>query len=331
MRLWQIPANGGESRPLGSSTMGSQREPDMAPNGRGLLFSNREDQLDIDMVALSGDERRAVSRDVWRDRFPSFSPDGRHLVWRSRRVSGGKEKFFLVLHELGTASERLLAAPEGLRDFGFCSAEQLVFVATRQNERLVGRLSLNDNQETVLVSGFQRTWSPSCHPDGDRIVFVGQRKAEDGRGLYLVDEKKKIQRLAPLEGLASYPSWSPDGTRIALRWAPSEKRLGEAELRVIWPDGSHKPKVLTRQRSFGRSQRRLRWSPDGRWLYYLEAEAGGARLHKISTRTGKARAVKRIDQIHTFDFDLSADGRWLVIPRLKRDGDIYLLTGQPAG
>ena len=85
------------------------------------------------------------------------------------------------------------------------------------------------------------------------------------------------------------------------------------------------PRTVTKHASFQRSRRRIRWSPDGRYLFYIQAAASGGKLFKVKASGGEPQAVAEIDDIHTFDYDISPDARSLVYPRVIRSGDLFVL------
>ncbi|MCC6626659.1 MAG: PD40 domain-containing protein, partial [Chloroflexi bacterium] len=90
----------------------------------------------------------------------------------------------------------------------------------------------------------------------------------------------------------SEPQVSPDGRLVAYTVAP----LGRSEEHprsAIWlalADGSQSPRQLTA----GLAQdHRPRWSPDGRWLFFLSdrAERGTAALYRLALDGGEAEPL----------------------------------------
>ncbi len=322
--LWWVPSEGGPSRPLSQSATEDQRHPDIAKDGQRVLFHTLVKQLDIELVYIEQKAGRPLTQKRRPDRFPSFSPDGQKVAYRSEGTGKHLDQHRIVVMDLLTNKRRPSSAPRGMRDFAFCGPEQMVFSATRGEDRLLGLLD-KKGDEKILVDDFHRLWSPLCSPDAKAIVFVGQKQRSDARILWLYEiEKAKLQQLTQTGGLHSYPSWSPSGAKLAYRWAPSKARLGESELRLL--DGvkvGSKPRKLTTDLSFRGSRRRLRFSGDGAWIYYIQAASEGGRLWRMPVKGGNPEKVLDLPYVHTFDFDISPDGKTLVYARANSSGNLH--------
>ncbi|HUU01942.1 MAG TPA: protein kinase [Myxococcota bacterium] len=325
MSLWCVPAGGGESLPLTQGATRDQRGPDVSPDGATILFNTAERRLDISALELAGGRETHVSDDVWVDRFPVFSPNGKRIAYRSQRDGAGPKGRSIVLYEPAERAEEIITAPEGMRDFTWCGGGRLVYTQTVESDRSLGRVDLDLPGFHVLVRGFHRLWAPSADDTCRTLVFVGQKSATDSRRLWVVPAAGGAPRLLHEEaGSESYPAVSPDGKWIAYRWMPTEVRRAESRLKVA-PAAGGKPRTVCNQASFTRSRRRIRWSADGRWLFYMEALPAGARLWKVGLRGGRPKLVAELGDIHTFDFDLSPDSKTLVYPHADYTGDLFAI------
>jgi Tol biopolymer transport system component/predicted Ser/Thr protein kinase len=63
---------------------------DISPDGQWLAFSNAGMQEDLYVVSVNGGELRQITNDGFRDRAPTWTPDGKRLVFYSNR-SGNME------------------------------------------------------------------------------------------------------------------------------------------------------------------------------------------------------------------------------------------------
>ncbi|HOX45354.1 MAG TPA: LpqB family beta-propeller domain-containing protein [Myxococcota bacterium] len=330
LALYHVPRDGGASTPLAPGAVEEQRHPDVSPDGARLVFTSRSEAVDIALAGLTGGEPRALTRDVWLDRFPAFSPDGRRVAYRVQRNADAPEERTLVLLELGGGAEERLTGPVGLRDFAFCGPDKLVYVATEDERRTLGLLSLAPGAERgraeVVLTGFDRTFAPTCHPSSGLIAFHGRSRPGDPLRVHLLGPDGQARPFpAGEDGVSDYPAFSPDGKRLAYRWAPAEERRGEAELRLAGLAGRPAERI-TAHPSFRRAQRRLAFTPQG--LVYAEALPGGAALWRA--RPGaEPELLRRLDDTHTLDFDLSPDGAEVVYPRVVRKADLYQLSRAP--
>ncbi len=325
LSLWRVSVKGGPSQPITQGATANQRGPDVSADGRTILFSTFDIRLDIASRSLGNGRDTAISDDLWSDRFPVWSPNGQQLAFRSQRSSADAKKRSIVLLSADRSHEQVLGAPVGMRDFVWCGSKALAYAATAGGQRQLGLLGLENAESRLLVNGFHRLWSPSADAACKNLIFAGRKTKQDPSRIWAIDTATGPARQVHAEpGHESFPCWSPDGSQIAYRWAPAADRLGETELRLTDRQGKGM-RTVTKHPSFQRSRRRIRFSANGRWLYYMEAISTGGRLWKVRTRGGAPQPVTRLDTIHTFDFDLSADGQHLLYPRATHSGDLFCL------
>jgi class 3 adenylate cyclase/Tol biopolymer transport system component len=322
--LYHVPRGGGASTPLAPGSIEDQRQPEVAPDFTRLVYTCRAEQVDLALVELAGGEARDLTRDPWLDRFPVFSPDGDRVAFHAQRRADQPAQLSLVLLQLASGEEEVRPAPEGLRDLAFCGPDSLVFVATRDEVRRLGRIWLADGREETLLTGYDRLFAPTClGPDGP-LAFHGRRLARDPLRVHLFPpggEPRPFPEGEP--GVSEYPAFAPDGGALAYRWAPADDRRGEAELRLA-PLAGGPGRRLTREPSFQRSRRRLAFLPGGQGLVYAE-EAGNDALVWRLTPGGAPTRLAELKDAHLLDYALSPDGRRLVFPRVHRKADLYLL------
>jgi Tol biopolymer transport system component len=218
-----------------------------------------------------------------------------------------------------------LASPEGMRDLAWCGRNHLVLAATLGEDRRLGLLRLEDGVIHLLASGYHRLWSPGADARCKRVVFSGQKEKDDERRIWIVNtDGQELRLLGGKAGRQTYPVFSPKGGRVAFRWAPSDDRLGESRLHVIGVK-SGRERTVTRHKTFVQSRRRIRWSDDGKDLFYMQDAGLGARLWKIPAGGGRPGRFRDFSDIHTFDYDLSPDGKSVVYPREVLSGDLFVL------
>jgi Tol biopolymer transport system component len=84
------------------------RNPQLSPDGEWLTFWEAGKQEDIFVIKTDGTGLRQLTNDVYKDRYPEWSPDGRRIAFHSNRA--GKHDIWLINPD-GSALERLTYAP----------------------------------------------------------------------------------------------------------------------------------------------------------------------------------------------------------------------------
>ncbi len=133
---------------------------------------------------------------------------------------------------------------------------------------------------------------PAFSPDGSQIVFAWNGDPETGSkgfDLYVkVIGSENLLRLTHHPSDSICPAWSPDGTQIAFH------RMAGAETGVYVIPALGGPERKLRSIQLGNSDAGpISWSPDGKWIAYVEAMPPNAdlRLFLLSVETLENRQI----------------------------------------
>jgi len=106
------------------------------------------------------------------------------------------------------------------------------------------------------------TWQyPDWHPRGHRILFLGQ--VGSSYGLSSADTLGSNPQSLGVDGI--FPTWSPDGSKVAYLSLAANPRTGPYDLWVADSTGGSARRLSTDGVGAGR----IAWSPDGTRLAYL--------------------------------------------------------------
>ena len=178
------------------------------------------------------------------DYNPSFSPDGRWILFTSER--GGSADLYRA-HPDGSGLERLTDAP-AFDDQAALSPDgtTLAFVSSRSGNADIWLLDLRTRQMRNVTSHPAGDFRPAWSPDGRRLAFSSDRDSTHPRlqfgvghstEVYVVElDGGRVRRLTHANGASGTPSWSPDGRRIVCYTAPQQE-IGPLAKRVA-SDGS---------------------------------------------------------------------------------------------
>lgn len=171
---------------------------------------------------------------------PSFSPDGKHLV------------FHKVSYSYYKSGGGLLSL------FGGSN-----IVVVKNSEIWLKNLTTG---ETVLLgNGYQ----PSYSPDGKRIAYVKYSSDAESCAIWTMelDGSNPMQITDAKKGFAYEPCWSPDGTKLVFSSYKKDKK--DYDLYVIDVDGNNL-KQLTKNKSYDGQPY---WTTDN-YIYFVSDRGG---------------------------------------------------------
>jgi len=159
---------------------------------------------------------------------------------------------------------------------------------------------------------------PAIAPDGNRVVFTARLQDPKNVDLYLVTVGDQTPvRLTSDPEIDDNAVWTPDGSAIAFTRA-SRDGHGPCAI-LIMPATGGQERMAGHCKSALAS--RLSWAPDGRILYFSDADARGAvsRIYRLDTTTGATAPVTDPPANIQGDGEpqVSRDGRTLAYLRTK--------------
>ncbi len=262
--LYIQPVTGGERQWL----VGAASQPAVSPDGRFLAYRSwQADDRGLRVMDLAGTEKRRVTSRL-EDGLPAWTPDGKIILFSSRRESDRLDRMYFVSPYGG--EERVITrdyqAVYGL-DPAWLPDGRIVYKAIHGASGLY--LMNADGSAPQQLVGDASATAPAASPDGTAIAFMSQR---DGNWeIYLVGtDGTGLRRLTDHPGQDGLPAWSPDGGWIAFvsdrdgEWAIWAVRREGSALRKLFPLNGLPGGVVRGEPEFssrGWTEEQIQWLP----------------------------------------------------------------------
>lgn len=319
--IFTIAASGGSEHQLTPvDSQSCQRLPPLAlsPDGRAITFPNQPDgpesqglyRLDL----ASGTQQRltpAPTVPFGRDDFPTYSPDGSLLAFARTDDTG---QSIYLLSTSGGATRRL--DTRSLAVEGLTWAPQGEHLIAASNGRL-WRIPTGGEAPEPLPKTYGYLSHPSVSSHPARLAHVLATYEVDIWRLDLSSEPPNttpiVRRILASTQIDGEPAISPDGRRLVF----ASDRDGTCALWTANSDG------LALQRLTDLSDGCMgritpRWSPDGRFIAFVDASEGSRDVFVVSQNGGqKQRVIMSLAEEATPSW--SQDSQWLYVAS-DRDG-----------
>ena len=213
----------GREEPVEGMSTGDYRNPHISPDGRRVVYDDGQDVFVYDLVRRT--ETR-ITTDPAVDAHPMWTPDGRQVVFSSRREADGEALFLRAAD--GTGTVQRLGFSEGVPvivplSWSSDGSRLLFHVRLRRatdgtdTGRDLGLLRIDDPEapELLLQTEFNEGWG-ALSPNGRWVAYSTYRGAAAGE--VFVERFPELgdrQQISVDPG--DYPLWSPDGSELFYR------------------------------------------------------------------------------------------------------------------
>jgi len=304
--LFAISSTGGTPRTLTTpETNQAHLWPEMMPDGRSVLFTiwtgTAWDQSQIALLSLATGEWKVIVENGF---FGRYAPTGHVMFLRSGTLFA--VPFDPEREEVtGTASpvvEGVLFDPiDGAGQFAV-SSEALVYASDARGKPTRSIVWVDRSGERTAVTESGRIYgSARVSPDGTRLAVSLE---EETLSIWVYSLERDTLTRVSFGSDDHNVAWSPDGLRIAFE----SGRAGVHQVYVRSADGSGEAERIT---SGEYDHYLCDWSPDGRWLAYVEFHpVTGSDLWVLDLESGRAR-VYLDGRFYEKEATFSPDGRWV--------------------
>jgi Tol biopolymer transport system component len=228
---------------------------------------------------------------------PIWSPDGRYLAYRHADCDGPRDAWWdvVISDREGNVVTSFPSEGWGI-SWSPDSTRVAVWVSWGEEPRAIGVYGLDGVRQALLTRPPEATGlgesDPGWSGDGESILFVNGAEVP-------------LEGAAPRQHLGVWPTYSPDGSRVAY--------LANHSVIVAAADGSSHREMFKRWAMF------LTWSPTGERIAFVSH--GFHQLRVLDLETGTVTLPIELDRTDILQrIDFSAEGDRILFSKMDDNG-----------
>jgi Tol biopolymer transport system component len=364
--IWRIKPAGGLPERI-TSQSGQIAYPVFLDRRTLVYLANDPDGTGLHLYSMDIERRIPHRLDSGLDQYTSLagSADGRRLLFTISSPKRSLWRLQIPAQPSEVSSPVRIGVTTSAGFSPRLGPDYLLYVSASGTRESIWKISNNGETELWNAEGAQILGGPAISPDGRSIAFSVRHQrqtqlyvmGDDGTNSRIVCDSLKLQ---------AGPAWEPDGKsltsaaevhgtpqlfRIPLNGTPPSLLVREHSLDPAWsPDGrflfysgpdigtSFSLKALATAPSvhpfpgltLTRGARHLAFLPGGQKLVILRGEIKHKNLWMVDVETGAEQQLTNLpDDFDVRDFDISSDGKQVVLERIQERSDVRLMDLPP--
>ena len=184
---------------------------------------------------------------------------------------------------------------------------RIAFRSERSGDPEIWMMNADGSDQSRLAAGLSPAWSP----DGSKIAYSGPGTIQcppgdslDCTGLSIMNADGSGQHRVPNTVGGEYPTWSPDGRRIAF----NSNMTGDHVMYIVDPDGSNLVDLSAVDEGW-----QVDWSPDGSSIIFASSrDQTDPGYDDIYVMRPDGSDIRRLTNLKAYTPAWSPDGKHIV-------------------
>ncbi|MCP4004773.1 MAG: hypothetical protein GY725_11305 [bacterium] len=235
------------------------------------FISDKTGNKELYLMNADGSNKRAVTNNNSINLFPSWSPDGKALVYTSYK--GGRPDVWTLFRGPRKGGRLLGGNSPKYRATWSPTNGSIALVMNQKENTDLYTVNSKGGKLTRLTTHRSIETSPAWSPDGKRVAFVSDRTGSPQIYIKELGAASLERRITFKGGYNASPAWSPTG-----EWIAYTAQTGtNFDLYLIDPETGYTTPLVVHPRS----DEDPAWSPDGRKIVFRSSRKGRKNLYRI--------------------------------------------------
>jgi eukaryotic-like serine/threonine-protein kinase len=229
--IWVADADG--KNPISVTSNPRNLLPNWFPDGDQIAFlSLRDGHRSVWALSIQSRRERqllSLAKDI---DYMRLSADGKQMLLNYQDDRGVINSWVVPV---GGTQPKQVTFDKELAGFGCWSPDGkfIAYQMKRGDDAFLMLMPVDGGEAVQLTLGRGRSWPFSFSPDGDKILFAGERNGV--WNVYWVSrstkEQKQVTSYTKMNAFVRYPSWSPLGTQMAYEYSETTGNIWLMDLK----------------------------------------------------------------------------------------------------
>jgi Tol biopolymer transport system component len=195
--------------------------PFVSPDGSHIAFvSDRGGATDLFVISSDGTGERQLTRTPEYESPAGWTTDSKHILF-SVFTNETSTLYAIGLDGPGGKSQQEIGRFSGRSPVPSPDGKRVVYMAGTWTATRLMVSARDGSKPQQITDGSSIAWNTHWSLDGNRLAFTGRPEPRSELAIFVLNadgsERRQITHIAPEEGGAQWPVWSPDDKQLAVQ------------------------------------------------------------------------------------------------------------------